>query len=141
MPFDVFTDDWSRACCDQLNAHEPYRTAASSWEGAMVMVMRADERTGLAEDRAAWFDLHHGACRGARAATPEDRAAAEYVMSAPPRIWKQIFARDLDPMSALMFGKLKLERGSMFTLARYTTAAKEMVIAASMVDAVFPDAG
>jgi putative sterol carrier protein len=139
MALDVFSDEWSRACCERLNTHEPYRTAASSWEGAMIMVMKADARAGLDADRAAWFDLHHGQCRAARAATPEDRADAPYVLAAPPRIWKQIFARDLDPMSALMFGKLKLERGSMFTLARFTTAAKEMVAAASMVEGVFPD--
>jgi putative sterol carrier protein len=138
MPSEVFTEEWSHACCAQLNQHEPYKSAASTWEGSIAMVMRADPKQGLTEDRASWFDLHHGACRSARAATAEDREQAAYVMSAPPAVWKQIFNRQLEPISAIMFGKLKLERGSMFTLARYTTAAKEMVIAASMVDAVFP---
>lgn len=138
MTIEVFTEEWSHACCDQLNRHEPYRTAASAWEGAIVMVMRADPKAGVDEDRAAFFDLHHGACRGARLASPEDREQAAYVMTAPPRVWKQIFGRELEPISAIMFGKLKLERGSMFTLARYTAAAKEMVVAASLVEADFP---
>jgi putative sterol carrier protein len=138
MAIEVFSEEWSHACCAQLNRHEPYQKAASNWEGAIVMVMRADARAGLDEDRAAYFDLHHGACRGARAASPEDREGAPYVMTAPPGVWKQIFSRQLEPISAIMFGKLKLERGSMFTLARYTTAAKEMVNAASMVEGSFP---
>jgi putative sterol carrier protein len=139
MAIEVFSEEWSHACCAQLNQHEPYKSAASSWEGPIVMVMRADPKQGLTEDRAAWFDLHHGACRGARMATPGDRENATYVMSAPPAVWQQIFSRKLEPISAIMFGKLKLERGSMFTLARYTNAAKEMVVAASMVDAEFPN--
>jgi putative sterol carrier protein len=102
------------------------------------MVMRADPANGVAEDRGAYFDLHHGSCLGARAATADDRENAPYVMTAPAKIWKQIFGRELEPISALMFGKLKLERGSLFTLARYTTAAKEMVVAASMVEGRFP---
>lgn len=138
MATDVFTEEWSHRCCEQLNQHEPYRTAASGWEGAIVMVMRADPKVGLEEDRAAYFDLHHGSCRGARAASKEDRENAPYVMAAPPRVWEQVFAKELEPISALMFGKLKLERGSMFTLARYTAAAKEMVAAAGMVEARFP---
>jgi len=138
MAIEVFSEEWSHACCDQLNRHEPYKSAASSWEGAIVMVMRADPRSGLEEDRAAYFDLHHGECRGARVATEEDLARAPYVMAAKPDVWKQVFGRQLDPISALMFGKLKLERGSMFSLARYTAAAKEMVVAASMVEAAFP---
>lgn len=139
MPMEVFTEDWSHACCEQLNQHEPYRSAAKSWEGAIVMLMRADPKAGVAEERAAYFDLHHGSCRGARVATADDIANAPYVMSAPPGVWKQIFARELEPISAIMFGKLKLERGSMFTLARFTSAAKEMVVAASQVEATFPD--
>jgi putative sterol carrier protein len=138
MAIDVFSEEWSHACCAQLNGHQPYKSAASGWEGAIVMVMRADPKQGLTEDRAAWFDLHRGECRGARMATPEDRESAPYVMSAVPSVWKQVFAREMEPISAIMFGKLKLERGSMFTLARYTTAAKEMVVAAGMVEAVFP---
>lgn len=139
MAIEVFSEEWSHACCDQLNQHEPYRNAATNWEGAIVMVMRSDPKAGLTEDRAAYFDLHHGSCRGARAASLDDRDNAPYVMTAPPGVWKQIFSRQLEPISAIMFGKLKLERGSMFTLARYTTAAKEMVVAASMVDSRFPN--
>jgi putative sterol carrier protein len=135
---DVFSDEWSHACCAKLNEHEPYRAAASNWEGAIIMVMRADAKARVEEDRAAYFDLHHGSCRGARAATADDRENAPYVMSAPPAVWKQIFSGQMEPISALMFGKLKLERGSLFTLARYPRAAKEMVVAASMVEATFP---
>jgi putative sterol carrier protein len=138
MALEVFSEEWSHAACEKLNQHEPYRSAASNWEGAIVMVMRADPKAGVTEERATYFDLHHGACRGARVASNADRDDAPYVMSAPPGVWKQIFSRQLEPISAIMFGKLKLERGSMFTLARYTTAAKEMVVAASMVDSQFP---
>ena len=44
----------------------------------------------------------------------------------------------MDPVSAVMQGKLKLSRGNLFTLAKYAPAAREMVLAAGEVGGTFP---
>lgn len=138
MPTEVFTEAWARACCEALNASERYRRAAAEWEWPIVLAMTADPAHGVPEARAFHLDLFRGECRGTRPATEEDRERAAYVMEAGPGAWREILSGRLEPVTALMQGKLRLARGSLFALARYADAAREMVAAAGTVDAVFP---
>jgi putative sterol carrier protein len=137
---EVFTEEWCAACCDRLNQRESYRLAAAGWEGAAVLLMSADPEQGVEEDRAVWLDIHHGQCRSARVATEEDLETAPYVFRADPAQWKRLLDNEMDPVSAVMQGKLKLSRGNLFTLAKYAPAAREMVLAAGEVDGTFPSA-
>jgi putative sterol carrier protein len=135
---EVFTEEWSQACCAELNRRDSYRAAAADWIAPVVLVMERDPALGVEEDRAFWLDLHRGECRGTRRATDEDLAQATYVMRATPAAWGHLLAGELDPVAAVMSGRLRLARGSVFSLARYTAAAREMVAAAGAVEATFP---
>jgi putative sterol carrier protein len=137
---EVFTEEWCVECCERLNERESYRAAAAGWEGAAVLLMSADPACGIEEDRAVWLDMHHGECRGTRVATPEDLRSAPYVFRAAPAAWKRLLAGEIDPVSAVMQGQLKLARGNLFTLAKYAPAAREMVLAAGEVGGTFPSA-
>jgi putative sterol carrier protein len=135
---EVFTETWCTACCAQLNAREAYRQAAAGWEGTVVLVMTVDPAQGIGAERAVWIDAHHGACREARVATAADLASATYVLQADPAGWTRLLAGEADPVSSMMTGKLRLTRGSLFALARYAQAAREMVLAAGEVGGTFP---
>lgn len=135
---EVFTEAWARACCERLNARESYRTAGASWEWPVVLVLAADPAAGVAEDRAVRLDLHRGECRGTRVATAADLEEAPYVLRAGIEGWDAILRGGTDPVSALMQGRLRLQRGNLFNLARYTDAAREMVAAAAEVGGHFP---
>ncbi|HEX8393174.1 MAG TPA: SCP2 sterol-binding domain-containing protein [Longimicrobium sp.] len=135
---EVFTEPWCVACCERMNESEAYGRAAATWEGTAVLVMTADPAHGIAEERAAWLDMHHGACRGTRLATDADRAGAAYVFQADPATWKRLLAGEVDPVASVMTGKLRLTRGSLFTLAKYAQAAREMVVAAGQAGGSFP---
>ncbi len=137
---EVFTEEWGRACCEEMNRRESYRAAAAEWEGAVVLVMERDPALGVEEDRAFLLDLHRGECRGTRPATEDDLARAPYVMRAGPAAWRHILDGELDPIAAVMTGRLRLARGSLFSLARFTAAAREMVAAAAAVEADHPPA-
>jgi putative sterol carrier protein len=137
---EVFTEEWGRACCEEINRRPEYREAAAGWVGAVVLVMERDPALGVEEDRALWLDLHRGECRGTRPATPDDLEQAPYVMRAPPAAWRHILDGELDPIAAVMGGRLRLARGSLFSLARFTGAAREMVAAAAAVPADYPPA-
>lgn len=139
MPGEIFTGDWARDWCREINDSEAYREAAETWEGAVVLSVKADPAYGLEEGRAVYVDLHRGECREARAATEEDREEVPYVIAADPSVWRRILGGELDPVSGLMRGKLTLERGSVGELARYVTAAQEMVAAAGRVEAEYPE--
>lgn len=137
---EVFTDEWCTASCERLNARESYRRAAAGWHGSMVLQMTADAAHGIPHDRAVLLDVHEGGCRGARLATDDDLAAAAYVLRADAGTWKRLLAGALDPIPAVMQGRLKLVRGGLFTLAKYADAAREMVAAAGEAGGTFPDA-
>lgn len=138
MPTEVFTDEWSRACCRALNERPNYASVAADWRHAVVLVMGADPALGIDAERAVFLDLYEGACRGTRVATAEDRASAPFVLRAEAESWRHILSGDTDPVSAAMRGELRLERGSLMALAMYAPAAREMLAAASEAGGVFP---
>lgn len=138
MPTEVFTAEWSRACCQALNARPNYAAVAADWRDAVVLVMGADPALGIDRDRAVFLDLYEGACRSTRVATPEDRASAPFVLHAEAASWRRLLSGDTDPVSAVMRGELRLERGSIMAMAMYAPAAREMLAAASEAGGVFP---
>ena len=138
MPTEVFTEEWSRACCQALNDRPNYAAAAADWRDAVVLVMGADPALGIGAERAVFLDLYEGACRGTRLATADDRASAPFVLRADAASWRRILSGDTDPVSAVMRGELRLERGSLMAMAMYAPAAREMLAAASEAGGVFP---
>jgi putative sterol carrier protein len=82
MPMEVFTEEWSRACCQGLNRREGYRRVAADWDAPVVLVMERDPARGVEEERAVYLDLHRGECRGASLATERDLAMARYAAAA-----------------------------------------------------------
>ena len=137
---EVFTDEWARACCEALNGSDAYHASAAAWEGSIVLAMSADAEQGVAEDRAVFIDAHRGACRGAWTTTADEAATAIYVLRADPATWKRLLDREIDPVGAVMQGKLRLERGGLFALAKFAQAAKDMIAAAAGVGGTFPAA-
>jgi putative sterol carrier protein len=137
---EVFTDEWARACCDALNRSESYRASAAGWEGSIVLSMSADAASGIEGERAVFIDAHRGECRGAHVADEQEAATAAFVLRADPPTWKRLLAREIEPVAAVMQGKLKLVRGNLFVLAKFAQAARDMVSAAAEVGGTFPAA-
>ncbi len=138
MPTEVFTEEWSRACCQALNRRPAYAAVAADWRDSVVLVMGADASLGIAEERAVFLDLYEGACRGTRLATAEDLATAPFVLRAEAAGWRRLLDGATDPVSAVMRGELRLERGGLMKLAKYASAAREMLAAAADAGGTFP---
>ena len=138
MSHEVFTHDWAVAWGEAIRASDGYRTAARRWQWPMIIIMTPDPELDLPQ-RSVFLDLCEGDCREARAATETDRAAVPYILSGDFHTWKRVLDRELEPILALMTGKLKLEKGSLAALIPYVTAAREMVAAASQVPYRLPE--
>ncbi len=139
MGAEIFTDEWARAWCEEINRSEGYARAAADWTDPLALVMQRDPSQGLEEDRAVYVDLRHGECREARSGRESDLETAPYIITADPYTWRQVLDGQLEPIVGLMRGRLKLTRGNLLTLARYVTAARELVAAATRVDTTFPE--
>lgn len=135
----LFTDRWVRAWAEKLSASEAYRTAAQKWEGDVVLIIKPDDELGVTAKQSVYLDLWHGECRKARVGTEEDESEAAYVISASAARWKQILEGALDPILALMRGRLTVKKGSLASLLPYASAAKELVMAAREVETTFPE--
>lgn len=133
----AFSDGWVATWADVLNSSEDYRNAAARWEGEIVIVMRVDPAMGITEKMAVYVDLWHGECREARVASDDDLEAVPYIISASPENWRRILKGNLDPILALMGGKLLLKKSSLISMLPYVKAAKELVVAAARVETEF----
>jgi putative sterol carrier protein len=140
MGYAMFSDDWAKAYQQVLSGSEAYRKAAEKWEWPLVLRAPADTAGGQepGHDQAVYLDLWHGVCREARAATAQDLSDAPYVISGDIYTWKQVLDKQIEPITGLMRGKLKLTRGSLITLAGYVQAARQLVEAATQVATDFP---
>jgi putative sterol carrier protein len=137
IAFPVFSHEWARACAEILNQREGYRTAAAAWEAAIVLTM-TQVGTQPAERRV-FLDLFRGDCREARAAAESDESNARYVLSGTAAAWQEILTGNVAPLYAIMTGRLRLTKGNLLELVPYVNAARELVAAAALVQAVFPE--
>jgi putative sterol carrier protein len=129
---------WFEAFQVQINASDHYRESAADWEGDIAFRIVAEPDRNVPEDLWGYLDLWHGDCRAARAIGPGGADAAAYTLSAPYSRWKDVVQGELDPIKAMMQGKLRV-RGDLPTIVRYVKAANELVRLTGLVDTDFPD--
>lgn len=132
------SEEWLRVYQERINDSPEYREAAKDWEGDISFVFEAEPDKHVPLDLWAWLDLWHGQCRTARMVSPEEGAAAPYVIRAPYTRWKDVLLGDLDPVKGMMQGKLKLQ-GDLPAIIRYVRAANELVHLTGSVPTEFLD--
>ena len=123
----VFSDDWARAWQAEINANEVYREAAATWEDPVAFAVEGDG------GRAVFVDLWHGECREARSALAGDLDRAPYVISGDAGSWVDVLDGTLEPLNALVTGRLRLVKGSIGALAFHIRSARELVSSARRV--------
>lgn len=137
-----FSDPWASSACHALNASDAYRDAAATWEGSICLVARAGDApdgSRLDADRAVFLDLHQGACRGAHAVADAEASGAAFSIGASYADWRKILGGTLDPITAVMLGKLRVG-GDKSAVIRHARAAKAMVACAAGVETEWPAA-
>ena len=137
MASEIMSEAWAQAWSEALNASEGFRAAAAGWEGALAVAVRGEPKRGI-EGRAVFLDLWHGMCRAARAAQPSDLEKARFILTADADTWVELLRGGLDPVPAVMSGRLELSKGSVMSLLPHVAAAKELVAVGRSVAATLP---
>jgi len=132
------SQEWFDVVAERINASEEYREAAKDWEGDIAFLVEAEPDKNVPDDVWARLDLWHGACRGGGPIAQGEGAASAYVLAAPYTRWKDVVLGDLDPIRAMMQGKLRV-RGDLPTIVRQVRAANELVRVIGEVPTEFPD--
>lgn len=132
---ELFSEAWASALERELAADADYRRAAADWQGSLLFVLEPDAALGVDGRRLLFLDLDHGNARAVRPAIDGDERAARYRLAAPAAIWVELLEGDLEAGAALMSGKVRLEKGSLFSLFPHLDAAKRLLAAARRVGA------
>lgn len=132
MAVDVFSDEWAAQWKALINQSQAFREAGRGWKGSLVMVLEREEGGRAA---AVYADLGGGRCLQARAAQEDDLEEADFVIGASGETWKGLLEGSLDPMFAVLQGRLHLRQGKTAELLPHAQAAKAMVSAAKGIDA------
>lgn len=133
--------EWTEAYAAAVNANEAYRTAGKDWShGTVAMVVKADPAIGIEEDTGMILDVEGGRCRGTTYLTGmkaiEDESPA-FIIVAPYARWKEVIDGDVDPIKAMMQGKLKLTKGHLPTMLRFVESSRQLVQSAQRVPTEF----
>jgi putative sterol carrier protein len=132
------SEEWFARFVDLINGSKEYREAAASWEGDIALHIRAEPDKGLPNDVWGYLDLWHGECRAGGVSDVTIGERARYVLSAPYSRWKDVVLGELDPIRAMMQGKLSV-RGDLPTIVREVRSASELVHLLGQIDTAFPD--
>lgn len=127
--------EWTQAFADAVNNNEVYRTHGKAWTfGAVAMVISKDEAVGIPDDTGMILDVHEGQCRGAEYVFGMDAVMdSPFVIVAPYERWKKVIDGDLDPIKAMMEGKLKMTKGHLPTMLRFVLSSRALVTSATDV--------
>ncbi len=128
--------EWAEAFCQALNESHEYRTSASRWEGDIIfLAVGVPPEVGQGDKAAMKFLLKHGQCHGVEVYTGDTVAQADapYILEADYKTWLDVIAGKIQPIPAMVLGKIKVKKGSFATLAQYAPAALAMIKAAQKV--------
>lgn len=142
MAFDFPSEAWTDAFKDAVNSNEDYRKHGKPWTfGSVAMVVSKDPELGLDDDMGMILDVHEGECRGTQYVKGIDAVGdAPFIIVAPYARWKQVINAELDPIKAMMEGKLKMTKGHLPTMLRFVESSRALVVSASKVPTQFRDA-
>ncbi len=132
-----FTPEWTEAFREAINTSSEYRQSAKEWAWPLALCLYRAPSLGYPEDIAIQLELERGHCREAKLVRASE-ANAPFQILGDYDAWKQVVRGNVDPVTAIMGGTLKLE-GSMSTIMLHVKSAKALVECASAVPTFFPD--
>ncbi|MEB3816990.1 MAG: SCP2 sterol-binding domain-containing protein [Desulfurococcales archaeon] len=124
--------EWAEEYCKKLNESEGYRRSARGWVWPILFKVERPEGASPGF----LLKLNNGVCEGVEWFDDARSADAPYILSARLEDWLDIINGKVNPVTAIVRRKLKLEKGEIGMIMRYPLAALEMVRAAQKVETI-----
>ena len=139
MAFTFPSQEWAAEFKKQVQTSPAYKQAAATWTfGPVALLTKADPAIGLAEDVGMWLDIERGNCSDVRVVPKAEAEKAPFCITGEYARWKSVLRKELDPIKAMMQGKLKVQ-GDLPTIVRQVRAANELVELTQQIPTEFPD--
>jgi putative sterol carrier protein len=139
MAVKAFSNEWATLFKDEVNKSSVYKSAAKGWKWTVGLVVEAEPDKQFPEARGVVLDLYDGTARDIKVGTADDAQKSDFVISGSYSRWKQVATKELDATKGLLQGKLKLKKGDLPTIVRYTKASQEMTECTTRIDVEWPD--
>ena len=130
----IFSEEWVKAFGKAINDNPNYRPSAITWEGDMLFVI--EPSGNLDHTVKVLVGLYHGECTGTKLIKEGEDVEAEFIITGNYDNVLQVIKKEIDPIRAIMAGKLKLE-GNMAKVMRHTKAAQEIVVSLGNIETEF----
>jgi putative sterol carrier protein len=125
-PYVVGTPEWVSGFEKAVQNDAAYKQIAKDWVYSVVMHLLADPQIGFNEDIYIFMDLMHGDCRSMRLVPAAAGEAGDFVITGGYDLWKSVMKKELEPISGIVQGKLKL-KGDLPTIVREVKQATRLV--------------
>ena len=136
--FTFLSQNWVAALHDSLITSGESARAARKWRyGAVSLELLPAPEAGFDDGAGIWFDLLPGRCRETRRITSAEARQAPFCITGDYPTWKAVVSGGLDPIKALLQGRLTLG-GSLRTILRHVGLARQLVKAARRVATALP---
>ena len=117
--------EWLDALQEKLNNDSHYNQVAKNWEGDLFFDIQP--AGNLTEPVRMYLDLWHGKCRAVEyAPDPAKYPKPTFILCSPYNNFTSILLGKLDPMTAMMTSKLKVE-GSLSYMMRNVPTVLDFV--------------
>jgi putative sterol carrier protein len=126
------SEEWIKALKERLNNNPTYAEIARNWEGDLFFQVEWPDGS---PPTLLYIDLWHGQCRDAYRVTDPSQKAA-FRLAAPIGNFVKILKGQLDPMQAMVTGKLKVQ-GNMVMMMKNIPTVLEFVRTARQIDTEF----
>lgn len=131
---ELFGPRWAERFACLLAGDAGYSAAGAGWYGTLLFTIDPEPGRDPDSGRGLFLDLAGGAVRQLRSATPEDRARADFELTAPLETWLALLEGGLEAGEALGAGRLALRRGSLFSLLPHLRGAQALLACARRVE-------
>ncbi len=129
--------EWMETLVEMLNDNEEYKKAAATYEGVMALLIKAEEGK-LDEDMLGYVHPYHGQIIDYGIWDDLEGKDPMFIIYAPYSTWKSVVKGEIDPMGAIMKGKIKI-KGDMAQLLKRTQGSQIMMEAMKQLDTQFID--
>jgi putative sterol carrier protein len=135
------SEEWVREWVELANASPEFEKSGAGWEGAVGVVIEADRACGLPETVFLRLDGREGKWLNYELGTnPASIDGAVLTLRAPYRRWKQLVAQEIDPVKAVLQGRLRVRGSAKVILRRIDSLSIVMRLAGTM-ETTFVDDG
>jgi putative sterol carrier protein len=130
--------EWLKELSDRMNRNKEYEEVGKSWEqGAFILHCTAEEGK-LKDDVIMYIKPHKGKILEVAQLKSLDDREAEFTLTAPYSVWKEIVQGKTDGIKALMQGRIIL-KGDMAVLLRDVRPSQVIIKEMKFVETKFID--